>query len=197
MATGVMTLIAEPNLRRWTLDEFQQMGEMGFFTDERVELIDGEIIEMPPQKDVHAIVVSLVDKTFSKALPSGFWVRSQLPLHLGDASEPEPDLSIVKGNPRDYLGKGHPKSALLVAEVSDSTLQFDRTIKASLYAAAGIGDYWIVNLNDRCVEVCRDPIVDSSAKFGFSYSSRTVHRAQETIKSLLVPGEIAIADILP
>jgi Uma2 family endonuclease len=190
-------LTAEPVIRRWSLDEFHQMTDLGFFIDERIELIDGEIIEMPPQKDVHAIVVSLVDKTFSKAVPDGFWVRSQLPLHLGDASEPEPDLSIVTGNPRDYLGKGHPKTAFLVVEVSDSTLQFDRTIKASLYAKAGIDEYWILNLIDRCVEVYRNPVQDQSAKFGFRYADSSIHSAHEKIKPVHVADEIAVADILP
>jgi Uma2 family endonuclease len=190
-------LIAEPNIRRWSLAEFHQMGEMGFFTDERVELIDGEIIEMPPQRDVHAIAVSLADKTFSKVVPEGYWVRSQLPLHLGDASEPKPDLSIVTGNPRDYLGKGHPKSALLVLEVSDSTLQFDRGVKASLYARSGIAEYWIVNLIDQSVEIYRGPIADSSAKFGFGYGERSAHTGGERVRPLLVPCEIGISDILP
>jgi Uma2 family endonuclease len=187
----------EPTLRRWSVKEYYQMGEMGIFNDERVELIDGEIIKMPPQKDLHAISVSLTDKFFSRSMPEGYWVRSQLPLHLGERSEPEPDISIVAGNPRDYVGKGHPQAALLVIEVSETTLRFDRGPKASFYASAAIQDYWIVNLIDRCVEVYRSPVADSSAQFGFRYAEKLTFSSGQTIKPLAFALDVAVADLLP
>jgi Uma2 family endonuclease len=186
-----------PTVRRWSLEEYYRMGDLGFFTDGRVELIDGEIIDMAPQRDTHAAAVSLIFKAVSKIMPESLWVRCQLPLHLGEASEPEPDLSVVAGSERDFVGTGHPRTALLIAEISDTSLQFDRGNKASLYASAGIKDFWIVNLTDRCVEVYRTPVHDGSAKFGFRYADRSVYSAQDRVKPLVAAGEIAVADILP
>jgi len=189
--------ILEPVPRRWSLEEYYQMGDMGFFNDERVELIDGEIIKMPPQKDLHAISIALTLKIFFRAIPDGYWVRCQLPLHLSERSEPEPDLSIVSGNPRDYVGKGHPQTALLVIEISETTLRFDRGSKASFYASAAIQDYWIVNLIDRCVEVYRSPVADSSAQFGFRYAEKLTFSTGQTIKPLAMAMEVPVADLLP
>src|SRR5687767_4018897 len=106
-----------PRPRRWTLDEYYRMGELGWFADQRVELIDGEVVEMPPKKDVHVACVSLVAKAVARAFGPGYWVRTQDPLHLINESEPEPDVAVVKGSERDYVGTGHPTGALLVVEV--------------------------------------------------------------------------------
>src|SRR3954468_9558284 len=133
--------LAEPTTRKWNRDEYYQMADLGLFQDQRVELIEGEIVEMAPQKDNHAGSVSLVHRALSHAFGDGFWVRMQMPLTLNDQSEPEPDVSVVPGGERDYMrGAGHPRGALLVVEVSDTTLSYDRERKASLYAAAGIED---------------------------------------------------------
>jgi Uma2 family endonuclease len=196
MVAEFAMLTTNPQPRRWTLDEYYQMGDVGFFNDERVELIDGEIILMPAQSESHAIAVSLVNQFFQRKALNHCSARCRLPLHLDPASEPEPDSSIVTGDPRDYLGKGHPQTALLVVEVADATLMFDRTIKASLYAKSGIQDCWIVNLVDNCVEVHRNPVPEASAKFGFRYSDRSVHIPGQKIKPLFAPIEIAVADIL-
>lgn len=190
-------LATEPTVRRWSLEEYYRMGEMGFFADERVELIDGEIIEMAPQKDVHAMAVSAAYEAFIRSAPEGVWVRSQLPLHLSETSEPEPDLSIVAGHRRTYVGKGHPNTALLVIEISESSLAFDRQTKGSLYASAGINDFWIVDLKGRCVEVYRSPVVDASARFGYRYGEKAVFRGEQRIKPLGLSGDVAVGDLLP
>jgi Uma2 family endonuclease len=190
-------LVTEPTARRWSMDEYYRVGELGFFSDQRVELIDGEIIEMAPQKDRHAVTVSLVFKAVWRTMPEGLWVRSQLPLHLSDTSEPEPDLSVVVGPERAYVGKGHPKTALLAVEVSDTFLRFDRGPKSSLYAGAGIKDYWMVNLIDRCVEVYGSPTSDNSSQFGFRYADKSIFSGKDAIKPLAASGEIAVADLLP
>ncbi len=169
---------------------------MGFFQDQRVELIDGEIFDMAPQKDFHSGTILLVLSALQKAMPD-FLVRPQLPLLLGPKSEPEPDISVVAGQARDYMGTGHPTSAVLVVEVSDTTLRFDRGKKASLYARAGIEDYWIVNLIDNCVEVMREPIEDAAAPLGYRYKSMTVIRVPASISPLAKPhAAIAVADLL-
>jgi Uma2 family endonuclease len=95
----------------------------------------------------------------------------QTPLAFDPDSEPEPDLAVVVGTPRDYRAH-HPTTAVLIMEVSDTTLAFDRRQKGSLYARAGILDYWILNLNRRMLEVYRSPIADPVAPYGFSYSER-------------------------
>ena len=104
----------------------------------------------------------------------------------------------MAGNPRDYLGTGHPKTALLVIEVSDTTLPFDRNRKASLYAAAGIADYWIINLMDRQLEVLRQPIADASAPHGLTYGQTQILKSGEAIAPLAAPtSQIAVTDLLP
>jgi Uma2 family endonuclease len=186
-----MTL-ADPQTRRWTRDEYYQIADLGFFQDQRVELIEGEIIEMAPQKDVHAGVTGLVQRALENAFDVGYWVRVQLPLHFTNISEPEPDIAVVQGGPRDYIGTGHPRTALLVVEVSEATLRFDRGKKARLYAAAGIAEYWIVNLIDKCVEVHRFP-------GGDAYTDIKPYKSGESISPLNAAqgAAAAVLDILP
>jgi Uma2 family endonuclease len=190
--------IAEPTVRRWTREEYYLMGEAGIFQEERVELIDGEIIQMAPQKDTHALAVGLCNEAVRQAFGSGYWVRVQLPLSLGPGSEPEPDISVVRGTVRDYSGKGHPTSALLVIEVSDTTLLYDRSRKQALYAAWEIADYWIVNLQQPSVEVYRQPIIDGADWRRSTYQDKTVLHKNDAIAPLAMPQQqIAVADLLP
>jgi Uma2 family endonuclease len=192
-----MTL-ADPKTRRWTRDEYYQMADLGFFQDQRVELIEGEIIQMAPQKEVHAIAIGLGQRALESTFGIGYWVRVQLPLFLTDISEPGPDLAVVQGSPRDYLGGDHPRTALLIVEVSEANLRFDRGRKASLYAAAGIKDYWIVNLIELQLEVLRDLVADPTSPFGFTYKTRRVLKSGESISPLAHPhAVIKVSDVLP
>jgi Uma2 family endonuclease len=144
-------------MRRWTREEYDKMIAAGIFASgDRVELVDGEILQMTPQGSVHATVILLVQNALRLAFGPAFSIRPQLPIALTPDSEPEPDLAVVSGNPLDYWNQ-HPATALLLVEVSDTTLERDRQRKGSLYARAGVQDYWIVNLIDRCVEVYREP----------------------------------------
>src|SRR5437868_4680709 len=101
--------IAEPTTRRWNRDEYYRMGEMGLFQGQRVELIDGEIIQMAPQRDVHAACIALAARALERAFGPAYWVRHQLPVEVSKYSEPEPDISVVSGSPRDFIGTGHPR----------------------------------------------------------------------------------------
>jgi Uma2 family endonuclease len=185
-------------LRRWTREEYERLAEVGLLgPNERVELIEGEIVAMPPQRSQHAIGVCLAQEAFGALFRTGFSIRIQLPLALGPRSEPEPDVAVVVGMARDFVA-AHPTSALLVLEVSDTTLSFDRETKGSLYAAAGIPEYWIVDLVHRQLEVYREPGPMPETRFGFGYRSRTVVLPGQ---SVLVPGpseaSLAVDELLP
>ena len=118
--------VAAAQLRHWTREEYYKMAEAGILgPGERVELIEGEIIAMTPQDTPHAVAGSLVDEVLRTAFGTGFHVRSQRPLSLGLESEPEPDAAVVRGAARDFL-KAHPTTAVLVVEISHTTLAFDR-----------------------------------------------------------------------
>jgi len=189
--------ITEPRTFRWTRDEFYRLADLGCFDQRRVELIEGEIIEMPvPKQPPHVTSVSLTEDVLRIVFGTGFWIRTQSPLNLGAMSDAEPDISVVPGTPRDYTE--HPTGALLVVEVSETTLAYDRGRKGSLYAAAGIQDYWIVNLVDRQLEVYRDPVPDPNESSGFRYNTRTVFLSGQSASPLAAPAaSIAVADLLP
>ena len=175
----------------WTREEYERRVEEGFFQPgERVELVDGVLYEMSPQKPYHAQGVSLTHIQLLPLFSKDFYLRIQMPLALGDSSEPEPDIAVVPGSPRSD-GPSHPTSALLIVEVAESSLLHDRKRKASLYARAGIPDYWLVNLVDWQFEVYRDP-QDGE------YRSRTILRPGDSISPLVRPDlRISVADLLP
>lgn len=193
-----MTQTLEPQTRKWTIDEYYQMADLGFFNEQHVELIDGEIVEMPPQRDEHAIGIELTRRTLEAVFGRAYWVRVQLPLRLAPTSEPEPDIAVVKGQPRDFKGKGHPSSAGLIVEISETTLRYDRRRKASLYASLGIEDYWIVNLVDRVAEVYRTRIPDPAEPFGWRFDAPRILHAGDSISPLAMPdATVRVDDLLP
>lgn len=144
--------------KRWTREEYDRMVALGVLTPEsRVQLIDGEILEMTPQGARHATAIRLVERALRRVFgEDAFDVRGQLPLALGPHSEPEPDIAVVQGSLADYRDR-HPESAVLVVEVADESLHLDRNKKVPLYASAGIPEYWILNLEERILEVYRGP----------------------------------------
>ena len=184
-------------VRRWTRQEYERMTEAGVLTEnDRVELIGGEILTVTPQKSRHATVVSLANETLRSGLAPNTYVRMQLPLAMGDDSEPEPGIAVVRGSIRDYLD-AHPQSALLIVEVSESTLAFDRHVKGSLYARERIPEYWVINLVDSVVEIYRDPVQDSSAQFGWSYTRSDCVTRTGSVELPFGAAAIAVADLLP
>lgn len=182
--------VATVDVHRWSREEYERMAGTGLLPPEaRVELIDGIIYDMAAQSGPHVTGVHLVLAALQAVLPSAY-IRVQSPLALDDDSEPEPDLAIVPGSARDYLDE-HPRTALLVVEVADSSLGHDRKRKLPRYARAGIPDVWILDLTKRALEVCRDPD-------GTIYRSRILLRAGDTISPLARPDAgIAVADLLP
>jgi Uma2 family endonuclease len=141
---------------RISVERYLGLVEAGVFgEDDRVELLEGVIVAMAPQNPPHAAGVARADQALRQAIGGRAHVRPQLSLVLR-RSVPEPDLAVVPGAVDDYV-TSHPTTALLVIEIADSSLKQDRLSKAAIYAAAGIPEYWIVNLRDEVVEVSRDP----------------------------------------
>jgi hypothetical protein len=167
--------------------------------NDKVELIEGLILEMSPIGSPHSYTVDALYQAIHEILPSGWKVFVQRPVTLATA-EPEPDLSVVRGDGADFKAH-HPRPAdiVLLVEVADSSLEFDRHVKLRMYAAAGVPEYWIVNLRDRQVELHRNPVraADSS---GAAYAPSEVVPASAKIPFNLdgrLRGEIAVATILP
>jgi Uma2 family endonuclease len=183
---------------RWSREQFEKMIETGIFSPgTRAELIDGEIYGMTPQKRKHAAAIRAAEEALRAAFHAGFDVQVQLPLALDAASEPEPDLSVVSGSWRDYRD-AHPSSAVLVVEVADTSLEYDRDRKGSLYARAGIADYWIVNLPAGRIEVNRDPVPSDKALYGWSYRTVAYSGPGQRLAPLAAPEcAIAVDDLLP
>lgn len=186
----------EPATWRWNKTLYYQMAEMGWFQDKRVELIEGEIIEMSPIGSGHWSAVNLASRQLQAIFGEGYVVSVQSSLDLGPNSEPMPDIAVVPGSARDYAG-ALPKSAVLVVEAADTSLTYDRTIKAELYALAGIAEYWIINLADRQIDVNRDPSPAGPSAAAF-YSNRVVYREGQQLAPLAKPkGAVTAADLLP
>lgn len=164
------------------------MVEAGIFAPgERLELLDGDLITMTPQKSAHATAVRLCEIALQAAFGPGHEVRSQMPLALDPNSEPEPDVAVVTGAPEDYWD-AHPTTALLIVEVADTTLAYDREQKGRVYARAGVREYWIVNLTERCVEVYRDPAPLADARSGWAYRTAQQSRPGDHLVPLAAPG---------
>src|SRR5207244_10323316 len=126
------------------------------------------------------------------------WVRCQMSLDLSPFGIPEPDVAVVAGAWRTHPNRGMPTDALLVVEVSDTTLRDDQTYKMSMYAAAGIKDYWILNLVDRQLEVYREFIADTGQPFGVRYNTVTILKPGDTVSPLAAPhAVIPVADLIP
>jgi Uma2 family endonuclease len=186
---------AEPRL--WTALEAYRLLELGFFQDQKVELIGGKLLLMAAQKNLHAVGIKLTEVALVAAFGPNYWVRVQASLDLSPLSIPDPDIAVIAGAPRQS-GPNNPTSALLTAEVSDTTLRFDRSDKASLYAAAGIQDYWIINLVQKRVEVHRKPTVDAKEVFGWRYDQIQFFGPGDFIVPLAAPqSKVAVDDLLP
>jgi Uma2 family endonuclease len=183
-------------IKRWTRREYDRMAEAGIFSQEdRVQLIEGDIITMTPQNSPHASAIGKTERTLERLFGTSVWVRVQMPLIVDPDSEPEPDLVVVPGTPDDYRDE-HPRSALLVVEVSDTTLALDRDRKRVIYARAGIQEYWIVNLAERCLEVYRDPV--ASPGQAALYRSSQKLSPSDSLAPLAASGTtVAVADLLP
>ncbi len=200
----------EPPKILWNKDEYYRLSDLGFFNGKRVELIEGEIFvkytytkfdageyEMSAMSSLHFSGVNVAAEVLREVFQKKYFVSVQCPIDAGENSEPEPDISIIEGNARDFKA-AIPKTAALIVEISDTSLLYDRGKKVSLYARANIQDYWIVNLKDRRLEVYRRPIKDNAAFYGFSYGEIRIFTETDEVSPLAMPNaKIKVADILP
>jgi Uma2 family endonuclease len=155
--------------KRFTIAEYHRLAELGFFAaSDRIELIRGEIVNMAAKGTAHEVCITRLVRSLSKIIGDLATLRCQSPLILLADSEPEPDFTIVQNRGDDYLN-AHPQAsdALLVIEISDSTLKHDQEIKLRLYAEAGITNYWIFNLADNHLEAYSHPLPELNGKFTY------------------------------
>ena len=186
---------------RFTRDQYHDLGRLGYFDGKRVELIYGEIIEISPINWHHRIGTGRSVDALEAAFGAGFFVDAQQPFPVPGGkpgSEPQPDVQVILGARSDYTD--HPAVAALLVEVSDSTLSYDLTTKAELYATAGVTEYWVLDLNGRELHVFRDPQPyplppDLAAT---AYRTHGVLSAADSVSPLAAPhSSIRVSDLLP
>ena len=188
----------ESRTRRFSRAEYERLIDLGVFQPgEAIELIGGELMVAEPQGTAHYTAIRQTAKALEAAFRPGWEVRTQGPIGLDDDSEPEPDVAVVPGGPDDYR-RAHPSRPALTVEAAESSLGADRQRKGSLYARAGLPDYWVLNLVDRVLEVYREPAPDSAAPFGWRYARSQVFDASARVTPLAAPGSsIPVSHLLP
>src|SRR5580765_8470492 len=177
---------------RFTTTDYYRMAETGVLRpDQRVELLDGEIIDMSPIGPSHASVVKRLNHHFAQMARGRWLIAIQDPAHLDEHSEPQPDLMLVKVTPDFYSFKHpEPSDVYLLIEVADTSLSYDRERKLPAYGRAGIPEVWIVNLDDPCVEVYREPHLTG-------YSSCAIFRAGDKVSPLMfLDSVLDVAELL-
>ena len=180
----------------WTVPQFHYLGDLGVFEGRRAWLVDGTIVEEGPMNPPHRIALELCEEALRAAFGTGWRVCNQMPLVLGQATDPEPDLALIAGSPRGATA--HPTTAALVAEVSDSSLRYDTSVKVGVYAAGGIAEYWVVDVNGRQLFVFRDPRPDAAHPHGHGYATQLTFGPNDTVSPLAAPSaSILVSDLLP
>jgi len=196
----VESVAAIPNdlILRLSIEQYHAIIQAGILTDDdSVELLEGWLVFKMPKNPPHRVTTRLVRTALENILPAGWYVDSQEPITLSN-SEPEPDIVVVRGDTRQYLDR-HPgaEDIALIIEVSDTTLQRDRTVKKRIYARAGISIYWIVNLVEEQVEVYSQPLVEVEQP---DYSQRLDFGRSAVIPIIIEGreiGAIAVDALLP
>jgi Uma2 family endonuclease len=188
----------EPRPHLWTRNEYYQLAETELFQEgTHVELIEGMIVEMAAMHSPHVTASQRLRRALSTLENDQRHLRLQAPLSLGPdhcPSDPEPDAALVAGTFDDYEDSGHPKTAMLVVEVAESSLKSDRGWKSSLYAAADIQEYWIIDVKGTTLEVRRQPQPAVRARFGANYAVCKVYAPGDVVRCLAVPEvEIPVA----
>jgi Uma2 family endonuclease len=185
--------IIPAKIRLWNLSEYHHLREKGILhPEEKIELIEGQLIKMSPKGTLHTAATRRIAKTLTNLLVNKAAIYTQDPVELDDNSEPEPDVSIVKIDPNDYVTH-HPQTEeiYLIIEVADSSLEYDCEIKAKLYAKSGIEDYWVIDVRERKLYLFRKP-----EKTG--YQNKQILRETDLITPLSFPTiSVKISELLP
>ncbi|MBI2371725.1 MAG: Uma2 family endonuclease [Deltaproteobacteria bacterium] len=175
--------------RRLTVEDFHRMAQAGILTeDDRVELLDGELIEMTPIGSRHAGCVNRLNRAFAQRVGDRALVSVQNPIRIAEHSEPQPDMALLR--PRaDFYAQGHPEpqDVLLVVEVAETSLEVDREVKVPLYGKAGIPEVWLVDLAEGCVEVYRTPTPHG-------YAERQRMRPGQQLSTQEIPSLVLTVD---
>ena len=181
-------------LRDWTREEMYRAAQAGVFRpDERIELVDGQlVVKMSPQGQPHVICVIKVSAWLNDIIGDDQHIHTQMPIALGPRDEPEPDIAVVQGRPDDYLDEHPlPHQVALLVEVGDSTLTRDRRLKVPRYAAAGVAEVWLVDLEGRRLETHRDPAPGG-------YGTVTTLAEDKSVSPLFQPeARVVVSDLLP
>jgi len=190
--------MAEYETRRFTRLEYGKLIDLGVFRPgEAIELLGGQLVIAEPQGARHYTAIVKTARVLEAAFGAAAYVRMQGPIGLDDESEPEPDVAVVPGSIDDY-GQEHPARAVLVVEVAQSSLAFDREYKGSLYARGGVPDYWVLNLLDHVLEVYRDPRPDAGTPFGWRYAHRQVLELDASVAPVAVPtARVVVLHLFP
>lgn len=186
-----MSAVFTPTRYKLSVEDYHRLGEVGILTeDSRVELLEGELIEMAPIGGPHMAVVNRLTKLLVLAVGDSGVVSVQNPVSLPPRSEPQPDFAILDVRASDAApAVPSAQDVLLLIEVADTTLAYDRGTKLTLYAKSGIAECWIVNLQSKCIEVYREPAGDG-------YSKRIEFGAQDEVSPLALPTvKLAVAEI--
>jgi Uma2 family endonuclease len=190
-ALDVKTIETSARPHLFSVNEYHKMGEAGILCeDDRVELIEGELIDMPPIGSLHAGKVMRLVSFLTTALSNRAIVSPQNPVHLGEHSEPQPDLTVLRFRD-DFYESSHPQpeDVLLLIEVADTTVRYDREVKIPVYARYGIPEVWLIDLQAECIEVYLQPGND-----GYRHIFRPARNERLTL-SLLPDVSLAIADL--
>lgn len=188
---NVQTL-PQPQRLRFSVDEYYQMIELGLLKDyEKAEIIEGELISKMPIGEKHSAIVERLSEILHDELGKSVSLRNQQPIKFSDYNEPQPDLAILQRRDDFYFyEKPVPKDVLILIEVSDSTLKYDRDTKLALYAEAEIPEVWIINLPNNIIEVHQKPSIGI-------YQLAQIYKSGEVVKSAILPNlEIEVDKIL-
>jgi Uma2 family endonuclease len=186
-----------PDSHHFTVEEFCELMGLPRFQERRFILIDGEVIEMPRPNAPHDSHVAIAQAQLQAVFGAEYWARGQSGLPLGFDTDPIPDVALVPGTILDYL-VDQPTTALLIVEVSDSTLRTDLKVKSHLYAAAGIPEYLVLDVANKRLHIHRVPVADADVPRGFRYGSVEVLTVADTFAPLAFPEKtFRVADLLP
>ena len=182
---------------RMTRHQYYQLFDENLFIDQKVMLLDGVVFQERPMKAPHATGISRACFVLEPIFKLGKYIRVQMPIDLDLFTEPHPDLAVVTGNYLDYAEE-HPTTALLIVEVSETTIATDLGEKAFLYAAGRIADYWVIDLNEPKLIVFRDPVQDPAAPHGARFQTRLELGHDDFVTPHAAPKDsIKVSDLLP